>query len=264
MRNELNRIFIVGCPRSGTTLLQSLLYATCQLSSFPESHFFDKVFFKFTSNYRRKPNYVSVIKKFFEELKIEIEIENFNSYELTNTSLINKFISILDKVSIREEKKMWVEKTPDHLHRVSLIEKNVNNSKFIHIVRRPYPTILSLSKASSKWGEGRSHFTCSLKWILCLFISYVYKNKKNHYLIFYEELALDTNNVMIDLCQWLDLDWKRDFLNNFSHNIEEITSKNESWKSNNWNNHIKYDDYMKNNIWYFPLEFIYWLFRKNT
>ncbi|MGL6135938.1 MAG: sulfotransferase, partial [Planktothrix sp.] len=34
------RLFLVGCPRSGTTLLQSLLAAHSQIASFPESQFF--------------------------------------------------------------------------------------------------------------------------------------------------------------------------------------------------------------------------------
>ncbi|HEY9694672.1 MAG TPA: sulfotransferase [Oculatellaceae cyanobacterium] len=34
------RLFLVGCPRSGTTLLQSLLVAHPEILSFPESHFF--------------------------------------------------------------------------------------------------------------------------------------------------------------------------------------------------------------------------------
>lgn len=34
------RFFLVGCPRSGTTLLQSLLAAHPEIISFPESHFF--------------------------------------------------------------------------------------------------------------------------------------------------------------------------------------------------------------------------------
>ena len=38
------RIFIVGVPRSGTTLLQSLLAAHSELTSFTESHFFSRYF----------------------------------------------------------------------------------------------------------------------------------------------------------------------------------------------------------------------------
>src|ERR1043166_465784 len=34
------RIFLVGCARSGTTLLQSLLAAHSSIASFPETHFF--------------------------------------------------------------------------------------------------------------------------------------------------------------------------------------------------------------------------------
>lgn len=36
--NNQRPIFIVGCPRSGTTLLQSMLAAHSTITSFPESH----------------------------------------------------------------------------------------------------------------------------------------------------------------------------------------------------------------------------------
>ena len=36
----VSRAFIVSCPRSGTTLLQSLLAAHSDIHSFPESNFF--------------------------------------------------------------------------------------------------------------------------------------------------------------------------------------------------------------------------------
>ena len=39
------RIFLVGCPRSGTTLLQSLLAANSKVLSFPETHFFGHLFY---------------------------------------------------------------------------------------------------------------------------------------------------------------------------------------------------------------------------
>jgi hypothetical protein len=36
----MKRIFLVGAPRSGTTILQSLLAAHPEVISFPESKFF--------------------------------------------------------------------------------------------------------------------------------------------------------------------------------------------------------------------------------
>ena len=36
------RVFIVGCPRSGTTLLQAMLASHETVYSFPETHFFKK------------------------------------------------------------------------------------------------------------------------------------------------------------------------------------------------------------------------------
>ena len=42
MQNRsFKRIYIVGCPRSGTTLLQSMVAAHPLLTSYPETHFWD-------------------------------------------------------------------------------------------------------------------------------------------------------------------------------------------------------------------------------
>jgi Sulfotransferase family len=42
--SELERpIFVVGCPRSGTTLVQCILSASSQAFSLPETHFFSFV-----------------------------------------------------------------------------------------------------------------------------------------------------------------------------------------------------------------------------
>ncbi len=38
------RIFVVGAPRSGTTLVQSLIASHSQVTSFTESHFFSRHF----------------------------------------------------------------------------------------------------------------------------------------------------------------------------------------------------------------------------
>ena len=38
--SDRHRIFIVGCARSGTTLLQSILASNKAIASFPETHFF--------------------------------------------------------------------------------------------------------------------------------------------------------------------------------------------------------------------------------
>jgi len=38
------RAFLVGCPRSGTTLLQAMLFAHPEIYSFPETNFFLSLF----------------------------------------------------------------------------------------------------------------------------------------------------------------------------------------------------------------------------
>ena len=53
---------------------------------------------------------------------------------------------------------IWVEKTPDHLQSLDLIQTFVPDNKIIHIIRDGGDTIASLFKGTQQWGKEFSNF----------------------------------------------------------------------------------------------------------
>ena len=125
------KVFIVGCPRSGTTLLQSMLAAHPYIMSLPETHFFFKLFY---GNYRLQNFGITIWSKKiienFEQIgsveKKPIGIKKYFVGHLTKT-----FFEILDSKVKENGKKILVEKTPIHLRYIPWIEKYLVNSKQI-------------------------------------------------------------------------------------------------------------------------------------
>ncbi len=120
------RGFLVGCPRSGTTLLQSLLAAHPRMTSFPESHFF-------TSLVPDQPQLCTRgiaarrARHRFQQFVTEIGRPELRRHLPGRAHRIRQhvkvFVNLLDSLTLERGKDRWVEKTPDHLHVVSVIEQ---------------------------------------------------------------------------------------------------------------------------------------------
>ncbi|MCB1121339.1 MAG: sulfotransferase [Verrucomicrobiae bacterium] len=130
------RIFLVGCPRSGTTLFQRILASHPQIRSFPETHFFTyycgralKRLPQFYRNYEPRR-----LKEFKELLKYrcrlgspqggEAAVKNFLLEPLELNELktkliidsylwskgISQFVKILDDLALSSGCTLWLEK----------------------------------------------------------------------------------------------------------------------------------------------------------
>lgn len=95
-------IFIVGCGHSGTSLLLAILGSHSKICAIPEET-------------RIAYNYI------------------------TNTPVLSKeagqLIRYFDLMTISENKKRWIEKTPKHLYSIPLLRKLFPGCKFILIIR---------------------------------------------------------------------------------------------------------------------------------
>ncbi len=234
------RIFIVGSPRSGTTLLQSLLAAHPQIASFPESHFFESLApvnplirslgIGLASGHRARRQF----KHFLGIIDREHLEEYLPSFPLFMSQYASAFVGVLDELTEEQGKSLWIEKTPGHLRQIELIEKLVKGAKFIHIVRNGADSVAYLYQVSQKhsqWGGARDIDQCIGRWKEDVEITRNYLPKGNHALVRYEELVANTQEAIADVCSFLNVPFESVMLQEYGNAARKVVRKDESWKA---------------------------------
>ena len=150
--------FIVGCGRSGNTLLRSMLCAGGDVVIPPESYVFPRIIRRFTGyNYLPWDMLASMVVSEFEAYK-EFNTWGVNLYEAhqgaraltgkkrTLANIIDiiyqNYADELGKTNLR-----WGDKTPINTLYIDKIAKTFPTAKFIHILRDPRATTASYLKA---------------------------------------------------------------------------------------------------------------------
>ncbi|MCC6680708.1 MAG: sulfotransferase [Phycisphaeraceae bacterium] len=217
---DVLRIFVVGCPRSGTTLVQSLLCAHPQLTGFTESHVFDKAY-----NRRGK----------LDEVELQRRVEVFLAENNISGDLYEglNFIALLDAVAQQRGATGWVEKTPDHVFRIPLIDSLTPDCRFIHVLRQAQGVLPSLHKAShtAGWANVKPWWECAAHWYAALRQSNRFAGQPRHAIVSYEQLTADPRKVMQGLIAFLGLPWDEAVLTNYAQQADKLISAGEHWKA---------------------------------
>lgn len=236
-----NRIFLVGCPRSGTTLLQSMLAAHPAIASFPESHFFVKllprpVLRSFGIASRRARNRLN-------QFLLEIGRSDL-SCKLSRTALFmnqhtRAFVEILDTITEQQGKQLWVEKTPLHLHYIELIQSLIPEASFIHIVRNGSDVIASMYEVTQKhpdaWQGARSIEQCVTRWLNDIEISRSFCDRPNHALVSYENLVEEPRSTLEQLCCFIGIPFDDSMLKEYCRVAKTVSLSDEPWKQSTQN-----------------------------
>jgi len=235
------RIFVVGCPRSGTTLLQGLLAAHRDVTSFKETFFFNlgikkpfKMDFHYVSN--RAPKLVHQLletSEINESLKHQLIARMPSVPVIPGLGLkywVYYFGQVLDEIAKSRNKYIWLEKTPDHLMRIELIEKFLEKTRFIHIIRDGGDTIASLYRGSSKWDRQFSIDECIRIWNAAIKKSIQRLKLKRDLFIYYRSLAEDPTLVIHTLFYQLGLSSKNNILDRYQSVLPSVIGSEEEWK----------------------------------
>ena len=248
-------IFIVGFPRSGTTLLQSILATQKNVVSFPETHFFcsikkhiklndsgfvssvciDEVFSKikkyvdFTFNIDTKNEIIDLlndkltIKMLFEFLIISLIKDNYNLNDLDNV--------------------FWVEKTPGHINELHNIKIYYPNAKFIHIIRNPLNAIASYKKV---FKNDLKPNALMHKWKnnIDIFSSFQKKYPKDTYEIRYETLVGNSIDESRKVCSFLSIDFDARRLDKIKYFSKKLVLKDEIHKHKNLSKNIENNKFL--------------------
>lgn len=249
-------IFIVGFPRSGTTLLQALMLTQKQIVSFPETHFFLSIFHLFKTDQEsnlliRIPE--NVYLKIHEKIGLTFtDAEKKEMKELAESGKIyvKNFFEILILKSISQnyditqlENFRWMEKTPYHAIFLDQIFQFYPQARIIHIIRHPAAAICSMKKHFAGFfpeiGE-KSYKELALNWLE--FISRMERFSEKYsseiYSLKYEDLVSDINSKMVAVFNFLNEEIETDLLTDYSLASEKIVHPWEEWKRHNRDSQI--------------------------
>lgn len=202
----MKRIFLVGSPRSGTTMLQSLLAAHPEVISFPESKFFHYLLYKKFAG--KLPGRMEAFFK--DEINRPELLQGFDDSQTVATK-VSWFVGVLDGLAAEQNKSIWLEKTPEHIYFIEDIQRFLPDAKFIHILRNSMDTIASLHEATSNshdlWGPGWDLNHCIHRWKEAMLISHKYAKNSNHILVKYEEILDNKVKKLEKLCQFMEIEY---------------------------------------------------------
>ncbi len=239
------RIFVVGCARSGTTLLQSLLATQPGVRSFPETHFF---------NAPRMPRWECALLRFgllpptFRADKAR-RAQDLLAAVAPAPSIVpprpalrwgqhvRRGVQLLDDLTLAAGCSSWVEKTPSHLHVADALDRTVERASFVHIVRPGPEVVASLFEATRKhpeaWDGAYDIDRCVRRFNHDVAITRQLLSRPNHHLVRYEELTAEPARVLGPLCRSLGLDFHEEALNRYRDEAREVIGEGEEWKARN-------------------------------
>ena len=223
-------IFIVGVPRSGTTLLRLILTSHSDICIPPESTFF----LDLENRYGKSTDLSQKIDDFIEEI---YQDNKFQDWQVDQNKLRQKLSAIKPLTyaqavatvyrSYLEQKKpnakIWGDKNPFYYYQVDKILKYFPQARFVNIirdVRAIYSSIKKVSKLSSWIIDSPASYVTE-KWTDNA--KFVEEHSANDiiYHIHYENLILDPELSIRQLCDWLGIKFESKMLEFYQENLDK-------------------------------------------
>jgi len=225
----MEKVFIVGVGRSGTSLLQSMLNAHSKISFIPETHFLRKYVFK-SSTVVDVKNIDSIIETLNNDDFLRAKIPAIEIVEI-GMGYVDIYDALLDVYLKRKGKEIIGDKDPRNIDFLSQLNTFYPEGKVVHMIRDPRDVVLSRTKAD--WSKGRSFYLHAY-----MYITQIQRGRRlgkekygiNYTEIFYEDLISDPVKVLNELCYFLNVNFEEKMLD-FSKSSKELVDKSEmQWK----------------------------------
>ncbi len=255
-------IFIVGYPRSGTTLVQALLATQEDVYTLPETHFFnvihrkavrtdeqgfiepdclDKVFDKIYEkmDMRFQPREVEHITRLTEEKRLKPKL----LFEI----IVHHYIS-KETEEKNAEPFRWIEKTPNHAYFLEHILSFYPQAQFINIIRHPVPAIYS-RKINFPFNRDKPLEELAQLWRRSIeeTESFARKHAGKLHSLKYENLTADLEKELKKICDFVKLTLNMELVKHHSTAARRFIIASEAWKSKNSYNDISNtnDEYLE-------------------
>ena len=195
-QNYQDPVFMIGFPRSGTTLLDTILRSHPMIEVIEEKSSVKKI--------------VNSLNKLTNNI-----FEGFNNIKDVNIKEIRKnyFEDLLSYINHHDKDFIYIDKLPLNIVYIAEILKIFPHAKFIISLRHPCDCILSCYMQNFKLNDSMSNFLnlkdTAVTYDLIMNLLKIYKSKFNFnfYEIKYENLISKFDNEIKNLLGFLELPW---------------------------------------------------------
>lgn len=274
-------IFIVGLPRSGSTLWHNVFGRNNQLCRIAEMHYLTPVkkdFKYFTKksvgDLSNDDNIRRMFEMIFEVKKVKGITEAFWEYDIgkiegdtlkermisrtleSDRSIESIFKILTEEFTSYKEKSRGCIKFPVYVNHIPKLIEWYPNSKVVHIIRDP--RAIAVSRKNDPGGTQKKikkypYLSFPIRWTMVLYVTmqYIwssrlhltYKKFPNYHHFKYEDLLINPEQTIRELCKHTEVDFHEDMLNPGKGQASSITNKQKEGFDKSaafrWKNHIK-------------------------
>jgi hypothetical protein len=221
--------FIVGSPRSGTTLLRMMLDAHPQLTILPETHFLPELVeaCEAGATAQEAAGVVAAHRRWADFHLDQAELGARLAAAGDRPAASDALRAFYDLYAEGQGKPRWGDKTPEYALLMTQIEGLLPEARFIHVIRDGRDAALSRIRwRLQRTGEPANIERLARRWKRWIRRARKQGRQVTHYTeVRYEDLILDTEATLRGLCEFLALDWDAavlDYHAQASRRLEEI------------------------------------------
>lgn len=202
-------LFLVGAPRSGTTLIRALLNAFSGVFILPDEF---QVLPKFARLYEQNAK-AGEVSKFLEATNFAGHLREKDAWldactlqhvarEPTAADAFRSLVHSLAAQQSKEKVVYWGDKTPENVFQLKLIHQLWPQAKVLQMVRSPVDTVVSMNCA---WGRSAIRSSVICRDAARAGLEQTYFAKEQYRIVKYESLLDDPSRTLKELGAWLSV-----------------------------------------------------------
>jgi hypothetical protein len=235
----LRPVFVVGHPRSGTTLVQQLLTAHPALWSAPETHLFSDVFAKI-DNWQNRPVQPDELELIFKRLSRKPRITLPEEARAAIAAAADRGTlgpaHLLDAIMralkpVESSATRWLEKTPRHVYLLGLILRWFPDASVIHVLRDPR----GVASSPVRFGQLQPGFERSAlvvergdSWNAVVDLIESMHDEPRVLTVRYEDLVADREAALTQITSHIGVEYDPGVFERFGSTYEQITVSSEN------------------------------------
>ena len=232
-------VFVLGCPRSGTTVLYHILLSAGNFAVYrAESNVFSVLQPRF-GNLRSESNRRELLRYWLKSKIFQVsELDTGLMREklLRDGHSAGAFLRIfMEEIARAQGVERWADCTPDHLLYMREIKREISNALFVHIIRDGRDVALSYAKQGwaypFPWDKGQQLAVAGLywEWIVRRGRAYGRELRQDYCEVHYEDLVEKPRETLRSLTDFVGQELDYDQIQKVG--IGSVSQPNSSFSS---------------------------------